>query len=247
MNLSALEFFLCGHHLFVFSANVDRQHRQDLLHSNLLAQLVSDKKYPARSGQWQADYGQNLANLGWALLSSQHRSAQPESNRPLSLEQTISQELLGSVPSAEAVAGEALLAALSQPSTFSAAVDARILLRDVADAPPSSLPVAVIEEQEPEQEQSVIESTTERTLNRLSLNLIMVTRPDSLQALSVDFDTFERPSKALLQHKFQPSQTRSNVQVRHGVFNLSSRYEGLRAEVDAKVGQKIHELIMPFN
>lgn len=55
------------------AASVKTQHREDLLNSLLLAQLVASKKHPdeAQTMEWYATYTEVLINIGWNVQSRQ--------------------------------------------------------------------------------------------------------------------------------------------------------------------------------
>jgi hypothetical protein len=58
-----------GSEVVAFAEGVDGTHRQDLINSTLLAQLVANKKVPDRSRlfDWYDAYYDALANIGWSV------------------------------------------------------------------------------------------------------------------------------------------------------------------------------------
>ncbi|WP_213878518.1 hypothetical protein [Pseudomonas sp. dw_358] len=219
------EFSLCGRHVFAFGEKVAAQDRDDLLLSNLLAQLVSDKKQIACSESWRADYLQNLGKLGWVMTEVHNQQAVFDPGQPVELMHLLSAQLLKIVSSPELDTGRALLEVISEPSSFTQAVEAKILLPDVGSAEPTAMEI----------------------INRVSLTLIMVTDTKSLHAVNLVFETLEHPASPIVRHSFQPHQLRSDIRVHHSVVSLSNRYSALRAGVIAKLGEKADELIVPWH
>ncbi|QES43153.1 hypothetical protein DEJ49_21120 [Streptomyces venezuelae] len=69
----------CGS-LVVLAAGLSGRHRQDVLYSFLLAQLVADRKYKRHADpmRWYMSYGETLERIGWVVEEhegfSRHRS-----------------------------------------------------------------------------------------------------------------------------------------------------------------------------
>ena len=237
MDLHKYDHILCGAHLFAFDHDVTEQHRLDLLHSDLLAQLASNHNHSLHSEAWHAEYTQTLARLGWVMPQADIRKFTPPDNRPVVLSKVVTGEMHRFMQPRERLAGLSLLRVLGGASQIAQDAVAKLLNLNVAA--PAPVPLAIIDTQG----QQFTGQAHGPVSNRLSLSLVLVTSQTAQSAITVAFETRESPVGSVLQHPFQIPEITSQIVVHHSVASLNSRYPQFRNSVDKKLGERTSTLI----
>lgn len=229
MNAPIVDMVLCGANLFGVCPMLDQRHRKDWLHSNLLAQLAADRKYPQHAPGWRETYEQALGYMAWTLEKTQAISAQIPASTPLSISALLMAQLprLLTEPQRLAVAGMLDRLRQNQDSPFSRAVATRMCLADVAAAPPANIQDGMNEE-----------PRAAKKLTRLALSLSVVLAPNQALTLQLGCDTRQALDRGWLGTILRPGHVVGDVAFRYTAWFLGDYAEN-RASVDERLGDRI--------
>ena len=100
MDVQDKQVCLCAGELLVFSEAVDAQLREDVLHSNLAAQLRANKDHPgfSENAEWYAGFIKALGVCGWRIHAQESRSYELESSVEFSVAGIVEKELATHLP-----------------------------------------------------------------------------------------------------------------------------------------------------
>ncbi|MFW0758568.1 hypothetical protein ACN1C3_28275 [Pseudomonas sp. H11T01] len=106
MDVKDNQVCLCAGELVVFSGGVETQLREDILHSNLAAQLRANKDHPgfSESAEWYAGFMMALGVCGWKVHTQESRSYELEFPGEFSVTGVVEKELTAHLPVTHVVA-----------------------------------------------------------------------------------------------------------------------------------------------
>lgn len=228
MNALTVDMVLCGANLFGFPPALGQDQRNDWLHSNLLAQLVADRKYPQHMPGWRDKYEHSLGYMAWMLEKNRALTAQLPASTQLGISALLMAQLPGLLTEPQRLSVMGMLDRLSRnkDSPFSTAVATRMCLTDVADAPPAP------------QDDLNEAPRAARKLARLALSLSVVLAPNQALTLQLNCDTRQALDRDWLDTPLQPEHVVGDVSF-HCTQWLLGDYAQNRASVDERLGDRV--------
>lgn len=235
MNTPIVDMVLCGANLFGFSPALDQRQREDWLHSNLLAQLAADKKYPQREPGWREQYEQALGYLTWMLEKTQAITAQMPASPQLTVSALLMEQLPGLLTEPQRLAVASMLQRLSRniDSPLSTAVATRMCLAETAEPPAD------------DQDELREEPRAEKKPTRVALSLSVALTQNQLLTLQLDYATHQALHRDWLGTIIQPEHIVGDVAFSYTTWLLSN-YASSRESVDKRLGKRIASHILPW-
>lgn len=223
------KIFVCRGNVVFFLNAVGDQVREDILCSNLAAQIRASKQYPefADSDRWYREYRKALGVFGWSLQRQASREYEVGESSSLTIMEIVEKELLMYIPASNV---ESMVEALKKIDALPVESAPACVLRD------NMISTNLVDDSE----------ANEKSISRIRFSLVFCGPGSIAHALYLNLATLETLGPNVFSQVLRKGSLKGSVTVGYVSEELvDAHYASIREKIAAQLGDSRQALIKP--